>query len=239
VLLDAGRIIEVDANGKVRWQVDGFDFPLDAQVLPNERVLAAEYEAGRVTERNFKGDILWKRDIAGPLVAQRLPNGNTFIANQDQILEVDREGQVVLSINRPAGQFIMKAQKLRNGEIACVTTPQQLAPVQRFIRMDATGRELQSFPVQVKTSGGRIDVLADGHVLVPEHAAGRVAEYDVNGQVVWEVRIDQPIAAVRLPNGNTLVTSMSQNRAVEFDRGGKREVWQYKDETRVTRAFRR
>jgi hypothetical protein len=50
--------------------------------------------------------------------------------------------------------------------------------------------------------------------------------------------VEEPVAAVRLPNGNTLVTSMTQNRAVELDRAGK-EVWQYKGETRVTRAFRR
>lgn len=239
VLLDMGRILELDAHGKVRWQLDGFEFPLDAQMLPNDRILAAEYEGGKVTERDLKGAVVWKRDLDGPLVAQRLPNGHTFMANQDQLIEVDRDGKVVLTLMRPGGQHIMKAQKLRNGEIACVTTPQPMAPVQRFVRLDPAGKVLQSFPVHVKTSGGRIEVLANGHVLVPEHAAGRVVEYDANGQPVWEARIDQPIAAVRLPNGNTLVTSMSQMRAVEFDRSGKEEVWQYKDTTRVTRAFRR
>ena len=66
----------------------------------------------------------------------------------------------------------------------------------------------------------------------------RVVEYDAEGQSVWGVTIDQPIAAVRLANGNTLITLMRQNRAVEVDRAGK-EVWQFKADTRVTRAFRR
>jgi len=53
------------------------------------------------------------------------------------------------------------------------------------------------------------------------------------------VKIDQPIAATRLPNGNTLVTTMLPNRgAVEFDRLGN-EVWTYRTNTRVTRALRR
>jgi hypothetical protein len=56
--------------------------------------------------------------------------------------------------------------------------------------------------------------------------------------VVWQVPFNQPIAAVRLANGNTLVTSYNQKRAVELDRAGK-EVWEYKTDTRVTRAFRR
>jgi hypothetical protein len=56
--------------------------------------------------------------------------------------------------------------------------------------------------------------------------------------MVWQVSFNQPIAAVRLTNGNTLVTSFNQTRAVELDRTGK-EVWEYKTDTRVTRAFRR
>jgi hypothetical protein len=43
---------------------------------------------------------------------------------------------------------------------------------------------------------------------------------------------------VRLSNGHTLITSMSEHRAVEVDRDGK-EVWEYRQNTRVTRAFRR
>ena len=34
-----------------------------------------------------------------------------------------------------------------------------------------------------------------------------------------------------------LVTSMTQHRAVELNRAGK-EVWEYRADTRVTRAFR-
>ena len=49
--------------------------------------------------------------------------------------------------------------------------------------------------------------------------------------------VEQPIAAVYLANGHWLVTSMSHNRAVEFDRAGK-EVWEYRRNSRVTRAVR-
>jgi len=90
----------------------------------------------------------------------------------------------------------------------------------------------------VRTSGGRIHVLANNHVIVAEKDHGRVAEYDGDGKLVWEAKVEEPIAAVRIPNGNTLVTSMTQNRAVEIDPKGK-EVWQFKADTRVNRAFRR
>ena len=93
-------------------------------------------------------------------------------------------------------------------------------------------------PVYVQTSGGRIEVLPSGHVLIPELKNNRVVEYDTDGKIVWQVPFNEPIAAVRLGNGNTLVTSYNQPRAVELDRAGK-EVWEYKTDTRVTRAFRR
>ena len=110
------------------------------------------------------------------------------------------------------------------------------------MRLTPTGRgikEVKSWGVQVRTSGGRLEVLPNGHVLIPEMDNNRVVEYDADGQNVWEVAVDQPIAAVRLPNGNTLITLMRQKSAIEVDRAGK-EVWQFKVEgTRVTRAYRR
>src|SRR5208283_771250 len=136
------------------------------------------------------------------------------------------------SYSPPSGAAVMRAQKLRNGDIALVTSDR------RFVRLDPSAREVQDFAVDVSTLGGRIEVLPSGGILVPQMSGNKVVEYDAHGKPVWEVAIEQPIAAVRLGNGNTLVTSMNEMRAVEFDRSGK-EVWQYKAETRVTRALRR
>lgn len=239
VFLDDKRIVELDAENKVLWQIDGLEKPLDAQGLPGDRVLIAEYDGNRVTERNRKGEILWEKKIDGPLVAQRLANGNTFIVTQAQFMEVDRTGREIYVRPPPAGESIMKATKLPNGDIACVTTP-SITPQARYVRIDVTGNnEPATFPAHVKTFGGRIDVLPNGNVLVPENANNRVVEYDPRGRIVWDAQVSQPVAAVRLANGNTLVTSMNENRAVEFDRTGRQQVWEHKADTRVTRAFRR
>ena len=125
--------------------------------------------------------------------------------------------------------------KLPNGEIACLTDEA------RIVRLDTTGKELHSFTISLGTQlfGGRIHMLPSGRVLIPHNAENKVVEYDASGKAVWEVTIDQPIAAMRLPNGNTLVTTMLPGRgAVEFDRTGT-EVWTYRTTTRVTRAIRR
>jgi HEAT repeat protein len=234
VLLDQGRVLELDAANHTRLQINQLDFPLDAQLLPDDHFLVAEHNGNRVTERDAKNEIVKEYKCEGPLAAQRLANGNTFIATRSQLLELKPNGDEVFNYVRPNGEIIMKAQKLANGNIAMIT---QLG-VSRFIEMDVKGKELRTFNVDLRYSGGRIDVVPNGNVLMPEAGNNRVVELDGQGNVIWQVGMEQPIAAVRLRNGNTLVTSMTEHRAVEVDRDGK-EVWQYRQDTRVTRAFRR
>jgi hypothetical protein len=234
LLLQTGEALEVDSQGRERWHVRGLQKPLDVQYLPGNHLLVAEYDANRVTERNLKGDVLWEKRIESPLVAQRLPNGNTFIATNNQLLEVSDTGAEVFAYHPPGGEAVMRAQKLRNGDLACVLTG--VPP--KFVRFDNSYHEVQTIQVKVSTSGGRIDVLPNGRILVPEKEEDRVVEYDASGKEVWHAEVKQPIAAVRLPGGNTLVTSMAENRAVEIDRSGK-VVWEYRSEATVNRAFRR
>ena len=235
VLLDQGKVMELGADNQPRWQIDNLIFPLDVQYLPGDRVLVAEYHANRITERNIKGEVLWQKRVnGGPLVAQRLANGNTFIITDSQMVEYDRADKEVLAIAMPEKR-ILKGAKLPNGEIACLTSDA------RVVRFDAQGKELFAFPVPLgmRLYGGRIHMLPSGRVLIPHHSENKVVEYDGQGKIVWEVAIEQPVAAVRLPGGNTLVTTMQpQTGAVEFDRAGK-EIWRYRNTTRVTRALRR
>src|SRR5262249_19013229 len=123
VLLDQGRVLELNAQNHARFQIDNLELPLDAQMLPGERVLVAEHNGNRVTERNRKGEILWKTEVSGPIMAQRLANGNTFIATRTELIEVNREGKAVREpLVRQNGEQFMKAIKLRNGDIACMTS---------------------------------------------------------------------------------------------------------------------
>jgi hypothetical protein len=233
VLLDAKQVIDLDANKKERWKIDNVLFPLDVQRLSGERVLLAEYEGNRVTERNSKGEVLWSRHVMSPLTAQRLANGNTMIATAEGLVEVTRAGKEVFSWTPPVGQKIMRARRLPGGDTLLVT---QLGTT-RFVRLDRFGKEVHSFGVDVHTSGGRIDLTPAGNVLIPEMYNNRVQERDMTGKIVRTLAVQQPIAAVALPNGHVIVTLMLQKSAVEYDRAGK-EVWEYRRETRVSRAVR-
>jgi hypothetical protein len=180
ILLDQNRIIEVDGNDKdkIRWQIDGVNFPLDIQVLPGDRVLVAEYNGNLVTERNFKGEILWKYSFVGPQMAQRLANGNTFIAGRSLVVEVDPSGKKVLERNLGGIDGIMKCTKVPSGEIVCLFEDGKVA------RFDAQGKELTSFYVELgmKLFGGRIQVLTNGNVLIPHNLENKVSSTALPGR---------------------------------------------------------
>src|SRR5262245_21453210 len=233
LLLDEGRAVDLDSGKKLRWQVEGLKFPLDAEYLPGDNVLVAEYRGGRVSERNSKGEVVWEKAVMEPLVAQRLPSGNTFIATSSRFSEVDKNGKEVWAQNPPVGGRVMKAVRLRNGHVACVT----LLASARFYEIDREGNVARNFPVQLSTSGGRLDVLRNGHVILPEKENNRVVEHDTQGRRVWEAPFEQPIATARLANGHILVTSYQSKKAVELDRSGK-PVWEYESTARLTRAWR-
>jgi hypothetical protein len=237
VLLDQGKLLEIDGSKRVRWQITGLQSPLDAQYLEGDRVLVAEYGGNRVTERNLKGEVLWEKKFTEPLMAQRLANGHTFVATRTALVELNRKGKEVFRHTPVGSSVVMRASKLKGGDIVYVAGTRGGTQTQ-CVRLDAAGKERSRFRVEVGTFGGRVEGLPNGRVLVPEMAHNRVVEYDREGKMVWEAAVSQPIVATRLPNGRTLVTSMSPTRAVELDRSG-RQVWEYRSDTRVSRAWRR
>jgi HEAT repeat protein len=210
------QVVEVGPDGKVRWQIAGLLGPQDAEVVGRDRVLVAEFNGQRVTERNFRGEVLWTRAMPGswPLGVQRLRNGHTFIACRNQLLEVDRTGRAVFTIARPAND-VLTARRLRDGQIVCVTNQRQV------LRLDAAGKELKSFTVPMLMGNG-LDVLPNGHLLVCVTWMNKVTEYDGEGRAVGELTVTAPMAACRLPGGNTLVAQQQwPAKVLEVDRGGK------------------
>jgi hypothetical protein len=227
-----GRIVELGPDSKPRREIQNIPWPIDFYVLPGNRMLCAEYYVNKVTERNLKGELLWEKSLPeNPLAAQRLPSGNTFIVMRGEIVEVDRAGKEVAAI-RPPAHDIVSAIKMRNGQISLITMSGQ------FKRLDAAGKELKTFSVGTVHSYAAIDVLPNGHVLVPHFDQGKVAEYDMTGKTVWEASVPQPTAPVRLPNGHTLVACRDAQLVVELDRAGK-TVWTYKSTTYPWRVRRR
>ncbi len=116
---NTGRVWECGRGGKRRWELTGLAGPMEAQVLPGNRVLVAESHAHSVSERDFTGKVLWQKKIGGdPTGCQRLPNGNTFVSTYGSVMEFTRDGREVYSFKLPAGSNAIR--KHRNGHILFV-----------------------------------------------------------------------------------------------------------------------
>ena len=214
VLLNDNRVVEWDRDGKTRWQLDKLASPLDAEVLAGQRVLIAEHDTRRVTERNLKGEVLWEKKLSiAPMHAQRLPGGATFIATRKMLLEVDRSGKEVVRYRSAAE--IITARRFPDGRIGCIENSGS------YFELDIGGKELKRFAVGAGVcTTNTLTLLPNGHVIVVAYCAGTVQEYDRSGKSVWQIKMGRPLCAVRLANGNTLVSSQDMV-LIEYDRAGK------------------
>jgi hypothetical protein len=98
----------------------------------------------------------------------------------------------------------------------------------RLVELGADGRAQRRLAVPVDDNGfGYVEALPGDRFLVAACEAGRVLEIDGDGKVHLDLKVPLVASAVRLPDGNTLVTSLDQRAAIEYDRGG-RVVWKLK-----------
>lgn len=221
----AARIFEVDRRGKVRWEIEGV-FARDAHVLSDGRVLVAEPNAEKVSERNVKGEVLWERSLPGvyPRQVERLKSGNTFVVGMGTLVELTRDGREVFRIKRL--NDILTARKLPNGQIALITRKWA------FLRLDTRGNVLKTAQLQYPSNAiDRHEILDNGGVLVAIPFNNTVIEYNPDGKVVRTFRAKSPYSVVRLPSGNLLLTE-GEGKVVEINRDG-RKVWEYDPKTGV------
>ncbi|MBY0528398.1 MAG: HEAT repeat domain-containing protein [Gemmataceae bacterium] len=226
------RVWEIGNDGKTRWEIKDAKGAIDAQVLPNNHVLIAEYYGRRVTERDRTGKVVWEQQSNQPIAVQRMPNGNTVIATNNDIQEVTRDGKVVFTHKGGNGQ-IAGMQKQPNGNLVFVTYGAELFEV------DSQGKAVRNFKLNAAPSGlFSVEVLPGGRYLVPLGGVNKVAEFDSTGKIVHEVPVTSPNTATKLPNGNLVVSSMNNNRVVEVDKTGK-VLWEHKTDQRVFKIRRR
>jgi HEAT repeat protein len=225
------QIVELDQKHQVRWTLTGLMSPWDAHWVNNNRILIAEYNGQKVTERNLKGEVMWEKKLNFyPMQTERLKNGHTFIVGQNVLLQVDRGGREVFRIERP--HDIRSARRLRNGQIVVVTSNRQI------LRLDRNGKELKSATIP-SVYYYQNEILDNGNVLIPLGWNNQLFEYNSDGKQVWQVSTQQPMHAVRLPNGNTLISSQNwPYKFLEVDKAGK-ELYQHTTNTYVFRIRRR
>jgi hypothetical protein len=215
-----GRVQEWDKDGKVRWTISGLRYPIHASMSRRDRVLICEYFGNRVTERDLKGKVLWEKNFPGQIVsAERLPNGNTFVTMRNSLMEVDKTGKEVKSINRPAFD-VLAAKRHKDGKTTIITSSGQC------VTLDSGGTQLSTFTVGNVTGliGMKPHFLPKGGVVIPDYGQSRVREYDASGKMVREHFLgfqNRPSCVSRLPNGNLVIASSIRRRIFELNKDGK------------------
>jgi hypothetical protein len=226
-----GQIEEVARNGHALWTLKGVNRPMDARLLPHNRILVAEYGGRIITIRErHKGHVLKTYHVQGnPSDVQLLPNGDIFCALwPNGLIELTAEGKQVFSYRSALGS-ITSGQRLKNGHMVYVTQNGFLAEI------DAKGKEIRKIKF-TEPIGWRLglDVLPGPRYLVAHQGANKVIEYDKNGKPLWQCAATNPTQVTRLKNGHTLITC-NDNHVIEVNRAGK-VVWEKRLQGRPFRA---
>jgi outer membrane protein assembly factor BamB len=229
--MHANKVWECDRDGKMLWTLDNLSCPIDAQVLPGNRVLVAELNGNRVSERDRTGKILWEHKVNTPIACQRLTNGHTFIGTNHHLFVVAPDGKEMMSYKPEPGFFIHSVQRQRNGHCVCVSMDGVIREI------DPLGKVVRDVPLEIKGGWSGIEGVAGNRYLVCNSSQGRVLEVDAAGKTLWEYTQPGACYASRLPNGNTLVVSNTSG-LYEVDAMGK-TVWRQQMATSVWRAHRR
>lgn len=197
-------------------------------------------------------ELLWEHPIEAIHDLQLLPSGNVlFQETWTRLVEVDpRTDETVWSYdaaraNRAPGDGAVEVHAFQRLE-AGVTMIAESGPA-RIIEVDGAGKLLRTVPLDVDHPDPHHDTRLvrktdAGTWLVAHEADGVVREYDPEGKVVWSFDVplfgrapaaghqfeawgDQVFAAVRLPGGNTLITTGNGHGLLEVSPAGE-IVWQ-------------
>jgi len=166
-----------------------------------------------------------------------LPNGNVLIAYSDRVEEVTRDKQIVFSYKRSKeNSEIGTTQRLYNGN----TLITELGGRPRLLEVDPKGNIVLDVPLKPETDNAHMQTrmarqLRNGNYLVPHLLAFAVKEYSPDGKVVRVFKTDfeelggrkaenWPFTAIRLDNGNTVISLTHGNKVVELSPLGE-IVW--------------
>ncbi len=201
------RVMLVDPSGHIVWQYGQFgatgsgrnqlSTPVQCTWLPNAHVLITDQGNNRIIEVNLRKQIVWQ-----------YPGSNTNAADQ---------------LNSPNS-----AELLENGHILIADENNS-----RVLEVNRQDQILQTF-----TAGGTLGTVAfasrldNGDTLMTDAGNSRAVEVDAHDNVVWQYFTDTdpksvpfppgplPTRAVRLHNGDTLISDQFNNRVIRVTMGG-------------------
>ena len=161
-----------------------------------------------------------------------MSNGHVLFARQFSVQEITPQKQLVWHYEPPVGTEVHSVQPIGLDKVLLVQNG--LPP--RLLLIDKKTGEIEinhalpavSFTNQrtVHPQFRRIRMTAAGTFLVPFLKMGQVVEYNRDMKEIWRYEIPTPWSAVRLHNGNTLITDEHDRTVREVSPAGK-TVWEF------------
>jgi len=160
-----------------------------------------------------------------------LSNGNILFTRMQYIAIVTPEKKVVWRYDAPDGTEIHGCQPIGLDKVLFIQNglPPKLMVVDITTKAVEVEHALpapsQTDPKTVHAQFRRVRYTAQGTYLVPFLTMHRVVEYDKDFTEIWSYDIPTPWAAIRLKNGNTLITD-ERNVTTREVTPDKRTVWE-------------
>jgi len=199
------------------------------QVGVGHRFVCTDYVQGKVFVISPASKIVWEYDCSTNCNdVWALPGGNLLFNSAHGVREVTPEKKVIFDFNSPSE--IYACQRLTNGNTFIGE-----CNAGRLLEVNPAGKIVKEIDLLPKgTDGGHAFMrnaraLENGNYLVAHYGLGVVREYDAAGKMVREIpAAGGPHSAVRLPNGNTLISCADRaggSRVFEVNQNNQ-TVWQ-------------
>ncbi len=209
--IGAQRVFKISPAGEIEWEYPA-DQCTDAWLLPDGNVLMS-FTGKKRGAREVTPDkkVVWEYITDGEVWGcQRLPNGNTMVAEctAKRLVEVDGKGQVVKAVPIKSGgnthMGMRHARQLANGNYLVALLDDKC--VREY---DSAGKMIRE--MKVPDLAFSMIRLENGNTVIGYR--GGVVEVDPKDKVVWhltqkdvpDVKLYWICCIQRLPNGNTVV----------------------------------
>lgn len=158
-----------------------------------------------------------------------LSNGNILFSRMGWAAEVTPQKRIVWRIDAPRGTEIHTVQPIGLDKVLLIQngTPPKLMVINKKTGVVEVEHDISDAGTGVHAQFRRVRMTAQGTYLLPFLQTDKVVEYDKDFNEIWSYKIRSPWAAIRLHNGNTLITDERDALTREVNPKGE-TVWEFK-----------
>ncbi len=214
-----------------RWQTNQPDSTLPGKGLAEHPMLYIGEGCNKMFLVN-QGKVVWSYSTGKGWEYDDiwlLSNGNILFSRMGWAAEVTPQKKIAWRLDAQKGTEIHTVQPLGLDKVLLMEngTPPKIRVINKRNGAVEVEHALSDAGTSVHAQFRRLRMTAQGTYLVPFLQAGRVVEYDQGFHEIWSYKIRSPWAALRLHNGNTLITDERDALTREVNPKGE-TVWEIK-----------